>query len=210
MWRRQYEGVTHIDYRAFRNCNSLESVTLPEGIKTISSEVFNGCSSLQMVIIPESVSSVSTDSFPSSTILAVYENSYAHTFAVKNHLLYYLYDGVNLPEITKINGITYFVANGEAMAIGAEKTLSEAEVVSEVNGCPVTTLQETFKDCTLLTKVTLPDTLTVIGNYAFYYCNKLTAIEIGGCFGSIQGLMPSVVILISAAMVVFLKKRKLQ
>jgi hypothetical protein len=114
----------------------------------------------------------------SSTIIFVWKDTYAHTFVVENRLPHAIHDGTGMPNTYVIGGITYFVAHGEAMAIGAEKTLSEAEVVSEVNGCPVTTLQETFKDCTLLTKVTLPDTLTAIGGYAFYNCNKLTAIEI--------------------------------
>ena len=52
------EGLTTIGYGAFRDCTSLASITLPEGVTTIGSYAFRDCTSLTSIIIPESVTSI--------------------------------------------------------------------------------------------------------------------------------------------------------
>ncbi|GHV32386.1 hypothetical protein AGMMS4952_22650 [Spirochaetia bacterium] len=52
------EGVTEIEYSAFKNYNKLTSVTFPSTIKEIKSSAFYGCSSLTTVTIPDSVETI--------------------------------------------------------------------------------------------------------------------------------------------------------
>ena len=170
--------LTTIEYSAFYNCISLESISLPNGLKDIYDSAFNNCNKLRVIVIPDSVTYLSSTAFPASSILAVYQDSYAHNYAVNNSLLYAIYDGVNLPEVIDLDGVTYFVNQGEAIAIGFDKSSTEVVIPATVNGYPVTELRETFKECSNLEKVTLPEGLKVIGKNAFYYCYYLESVNI--------------------------------
>ena len=49
--------------RAFWNCDSLKSITIPDGVKSIRKQAFCGCDSLTKVIIPASVTSIEEEAF---------------------------------------------------------------------------------------------------------------------------------------------------
>ncbi len=60
-----------------------------------------------------------------------------------------------------------------------DKTLTEVEVPSEIDGKTITMLEvDGFKGCSALQKVTVPDTVTVIEDYCFYECPSLTEINV--------------------------------
>ena len=62
-----YEGeeysVTEIGDRAFEDCRSLTSITIPEGVTKIGNSAFNECISLTSVTIPKSVTSIGDYAF---------------------------------------------------------------------------------------------------------------------------------------------------
>ena len=55
--------VTYIGWNAFKNCNSIESVTIPSGVTAIGKWAFFECKSLKNVTIPDTVSSISAYAF---------------------------------------------------------------------------------------------------------------------------------------------------
>lgn len=60
-----------------------------------------------------------------------------------------------------------------------DHTLTEAEIPAEIDGHVITMVEvDCFKDNPDLKKVTLPDTITVIEDYAFYQCYGLEEINI--------------------------------
>jgi len=63
------EGVTHIGFRAFEKCRSLESVTLPESLEHISFNAFSHCTSLRRIVIPQKVKTIDTYAFSDCTTL---------------------------------------------------------------------------------------------------------------------------------------------
>lgn len=168
--------VTEIPSDAYQNCTALKSVTIHENVTSIGYRTFLGCSSLLTVVIPRSVTSLQTDSFPTETVLCVYEDSYAHQFAVENNMLYYVTQNGEMPEFITQDGITYYLANGKASIVSVDTTLKTVEIPKEVNGCPVTALGEAFKNNTTLTSVSIPDSITNIEAYAFYKCNNLKTV----------------------------------
>ena len=46
------DGTTEIEWGAFKNCSSLESVTIPESVTKIGIGVVDGCTSLVAINVP--------------------------------------------------------------------------------------------------------------------------------------------------------------
>lgn len=136
---------------AFRLCTSLENIVIPQGVKNISNgnyyAVFSDCINLKTAIIPSSVEKMRKSDFPSTTILLVEENSYAHTFDVNNNLLYFILHKVENPEIAYGSAIEGTVTN------------SDGTVASGV------TVEIYYEDGTLKESVTTDAN----GKYAFTY-----------------------------------------
>ena len=171
-------GITCISSEMFQNCTNLKSVSIPNTVTDIAYQAFDQCLSLKTVLIPESVKNIdSRGVFYISTILIVFEDSYAHQYAEDNNRLYAIYDGVNMPEAYTENGLEYFIANGEAYVIGCDKTFSTVNVPAEIKGVPVVGIYGAFRDNGNVTKVTLPEGIKFIGEYAFYNCYNLAEVN---------------------------------
>ena len=69
--------------------------------------------------------------------------------------------------------------DGTAEITCINKTITKAEIPSEVGGHRITALAENcFAECSYLTEITIPETITTFGDYAFYGCSSLTEINI--------------------------------
>lgn len=68
-----YRGlpVTAIGNNAFRNCTSLQSITLQNGLTHIGDHAFNGCASLTDLSLPDGLTSISGSAFYGCTGLTV-------------------------------------------------------------------------------------------------------------------------------------------
>ena len=84
------EGLKTIGWSAFGQCKSLESIIIPDGVTKIGDYAFADCKNLVNVTIPSSVKTISNDAFANSpkVTLNVYENSYAHQFAIKKNIAF--------------------------------------------------------------------------------------------------------------------------
>lgn len=171
------DSITTIGKYAFSGCNELYSVKMSSVVKKIGEYAFKDCNKLESVTIPESVTTMYTNSFPASVVLCVYEDSYGYTFAYENNLLYNIIkDGEEL-KVFKAGGITYFILNGEAVAIDFDESTTTVVVPELVEGYPVTEINRAFYECKSLTNVSLPKNLKRIKDYSFAYCYGLTNIE---------------------------------
>ena len=93
------KSLTTVNSYIFRDCTNLEKVTIPEGVTVINSNAFTGCTAIKKITIPESVTRMYANSFPTATVLCVYEDSYAHSFAKTNSLLFFVIRKTANPEI---------------------------------------------------------------------------------------------------------------
>ena len=169
------DRVTTIGNYTFRYCNSLTSVNIPNSVMQIGDGAFHGCTSLKKVYcyatIPPALGIISAFSSNASVRrIYVYEECvelYKSAWSDYKDSIYT--NGQNCSETTIIE---YTTNDGNIV------TTQNMPVVSNIYGNGVGTLVVVgkiaqipilaFEDCTSLTSVNIPDSVTTIGNYAFY------------------------------------------
>ena len=173
------EGVQTIDNYAFEY-NSLQNLTLPSTITSIGDEAFRYNSDFQSIICNAATPpTLGDNAFRSNISIKVPMASivaYRQAEGWKNFTNYYGGEVI-------ADGITYRIDENDAMVAAAEATLTEANIPSSVefegNQYPVIKINdEVFSGNTNLTSVTLPESLTTLGDRAFYTCKSLKTIKI--------------------------------
>ncbi len=205
-----YNGVTYrvtsIDMWAFLYCDRLMSVTIPNSVTSIGNEAFKQCDRLMSVTIPNSVTSIGSGAFwfceglTSITIPNSVTSIGAHTFMCCSGLT-----SITIPNtVTSIaddafagcSGLTdIYVDSGNSKYDSRNNCNAIIETASNtlIVGCQNTTIPNSvtsigdcaFYFCHGLMSVTIPSSVTSIGNYTFYNCDGLTNITIPNSVTSI-------------------------
>ena len=209
----QHHGlpVKEIGEKAFYKRSTLLSIKIPESVTKIGSNAFAYCSSLTRVIIPNSVTSVGYDAFSKCTNLisivigkSVTEILYNALYSAPKLVEVYNLSSLTITNIGKNvytptegrsrlieqDGFIFFNDEGKYYLMGyvgndAEITLPE---IIDDNGIVISEyalFQYAFSHCLDLTKVTIPNSVTSIGDYAFEGCTSLTSISIPNSVTSI-------------------------
>ena len=77
------------------------------------------------------------------------------------------------------SGLVWSVSNGEVSIATCAGTTTELTIPEIIAGYPVTEIKSSaFKDCSNLTSVKIPDSVTSIGYNAFYGCSRLKEITL--------------------------------
>ena len=148
---------------------SLKKVTVTGNISFISKDAFNGASSLEEIDLPDSIIVIYPGAFKNCS--AKYELMNAITFADCNETLSdtYGYIGTGLSGKLKIADSGI---TGISRAFMDCTNLTTVEIPDSV-----TFLDYAFMNCTSLTSIDIPDSVTSIAG-AFYGCTALTSVEI--------------------------------
>ena len=163
-------SVTEIGDSAFGDCTSLTSVTIGNSVTSIGEHAFQGCASLTSITIPDSVTSIGVSAFGDCTSLT----------------------SVTIPDsVTEIGNSAFFGCTGELIINSkivetnysddnspSHKWLYEAGFTKLTIGNSITSIGDyAFCGCTSLTSVNMPDSVTSIGDYAFCGCTSLTSVN---------------------------------
>lgn len=151
---------------AFRNCNFLSSITIPNGITSISSFTFGDCLSLSSITLPDEVTSIGASAFQNCYNLS----SIIIPNGVTSINDYTFQNCYTLSSITIPDGVT---------EIGTYAFQSCYALSSIIIPNGVTNIKSyTFQYCRTLSSITIPDGVTKINAYAFQYCYNLSSIII--------------------------------
>ena len=142
------DTLTRIGNNAFYGCTSLAEINIPTGVTAIGTNVFERCTSLSSIVLPEGLTAIGQSAFVRCSALSLV---------------------IDLPNLTALGKDTFSLANVTRVE-NLGKISSIEDAASGNYGM--------FKDNVNLTYVNLPDTLTRIGNNAFYGCSSLQYIRI--------------------------------
>ena len=172
------DSVTSIGEYAFYNCRSLTSVTIPDSVTSIGDRAFYNCRSLTSVTIPNSVTSIGEYAFSDCTSLT----SVTIPDSVTSIGSFAFRFCTSLTGIWVAEGNSHYSSDVSGVLFNKDKTtLVQCPGAFAAYTIPnsVTSIGEyAFYDCISLTSVTIPDSVTIIGDFAFFYCTSLTSVTI--------------------------------
>ena len=178
------QNFTKIENGAFQNCSSLTGEVNLTNVTEVGEYSFYNCSGISKVIIGDNITSMGISAFRGDsgikelTIPMSFNTIYDSSISDDYYARFY--------KCSNIEKLTFTKGNGTQVVYGTSSSGSNKrydltpwyysraklkEVVLPSEG--VTTISDyMFTDCTALTTLVLPDTITSIGTSAFYNCGS--------------------------------------
>ena len=173
-------GVKTICYNAFDGCTNLTSITIPNSVSYIDKEAFKDCPNLKRVTVPKSVTSIGSKALGyyddngttkkvDRFMICCEKSSAADTYAWDNGFDRGFIEGDYI----------YQYGYSDSMIVGYIGSEANITIPSQLGGKTVTGIHaSSFKNCTSLKSVTVPDCVEGIGDSAFSSCTNLKKITL--------------------------------
>ena len=171
--------VTTIGNCSFSSCSNLTSVVIPDGVTIIGDSAFSYCSKLTAITIPDSVVSIGSRAFYycfGLTSIAIPDSVTSigsRTFTHCSRLTSIEVDANN-PYYASQDGVLF----DKDINILLQYPAGKRGAYTIPDG--VTVIGDyAFSECYPLTKAIIPDSVVTIGDGAFNLCGSLTEVNIG-------------------------------
>lgn len=177
------EGLTELGKEVFINCTSLTEIVLPSTLRTIGESAFEGCENLVEAELLPGITSIGESAFSgctkleSVTIRATLAEIGANAFANCPNLSFEI-DEQNTSFVIE-NGIMYDAMQTEIVSI-VSLPEGAVDIPDTVSSIPAGAFAGS-----LITSITLPESITEIGNGMFENCVNLEEVILKGRVTSI-------------------------
>ena len=181
------EGVTSIGRYAFTYCYSITSITIPYSVTSIGDSAFYFCSDLTSITCKATTPptlgeyafyyKLKTAYIPCGTKSA-YEASDWASYSITSFIEEGCIDPTWQILYTSTNGnvVTPYVSNFGANIVSNE--YKDGQGIITLDGPATRIGNHTFKNCSSLKSITIPNSVTTLDMYAFESCTSLTSITI--------------------------------
>ena len=167
-------GVTIIGGQTFQGCTSLSSVTIPQGVTNIGSYAFASCTSLKSITIPSSVIKIASNAFEGCSYLTDMNLEGNNYYSFENQTIFNK-DKTELVRYLNSTATEYTIPN-TVKRIG-DDAFYQSRIASITIPESVTSIGSwAFQRCRNLTSITIPNSVTDIEDGAIKYCDKLESV----------------------------------
>ena len=177
-------SVTNIGFCAFQDCSSLKSLTISDSVTNIGDGAFLSCSSLTSVTIPDGVTNIGKNAFAGCANLTKVTLGSGVTdignraFSPCKNLTSFVVSGDNPNYRSGSNLLLTYDAKTLVAVPGGVQYLTIPSSVTSIGNYA-------FSSCSRMTYLWIPNSVTNIGNYAFSSCSGLTSVTIPNSVTSI-------------------------
>lgn len=182
------EDTLTIADRAFRNCERLTSIVVPDGVEVIGEEAFIGCRRLTDVTFPDTVTSLGASPL-TVTAFESDESNWIDGFLYVGNYLVGVKKNISGERAVK-DGTLMWSKNAFKNCTSLEGLIIPNSVKTLNSGfynataLKIVVLSDAltsidvldFSGCTSLAEIIIPDNVTKIGREAFYGCSGLRSI----------------------------------
>ena len=160
-------SIIGIDNMAFKGCNKLTSIILPDNLTTLGEKAFSGCTALSSIILPNEVEQIGDETFSGCSALT--------SITVNDKL-----KSIGRAAFENCIALTDIILPDNVKTVGSSTFKNCEKLSSVILGNSITELGDsTFLGCSTLKNIILPSSLQKIGVRSFNGCSSLINVELG-------------------------------
>jgi len=168
------QSIKRIGVNAFATCPNLQEVKLNEGVENIGDYAFYGCDSLEQIMIPDSVNHVGLGAFAfSKTLWSIWIGRGVNQFADNPFTGCVSLSSLQLSKdnaaLTVVDGMLFDKAEQLLIAYSCGLESTECTIPSGTQAIG----KSAFSRSPYLQNVEIPESVTEIGDTAFFFLHRL-------------------------------------
>jgi len=177
-------SITEIENDAFDGCVNIENIIIPDSVTEIGEFAFDGCAKIENITIPNSITKIKRGTFHKcanlktvttpSSITEIGNDAFRECVSLEN---------ITIPDsVIKIGDGSFFGCSSLSSISFPATSKSRDEESSPSQHFPRKAEREignwAFRQCTKLSNIEIPDSVTKIGEWAFANCRELESIKL--------------------------------